>query len=71
MGVVNFCNYLIGLLLFVHPVLNDTTEMSFFCNPDNDLYKVMEKEDFIVKRYPSISNLIHNAKVNLLSYLTK
>lgn len=64
MGVVNFCNYLIGLLLFVHPVLNDTTEMSFFCNPDNDLYKVMEKEDFIVKRYPSISNLIHNAKVN-------
>jgi hypothetical protein len=64
MGVLNFCSYLIGFLLSIHPVLKGTTEMSFFCKPDNDIYKLIEKEDFIVKRYTSISDLIHKAKVN-------
>jgi hypothetical protein len=64
MGILNFCNFLIGCLISIQPVLNDTREVSFFCKPDNDIYKLIEKEDFIVKRYTSISDLIHRSKVN-------
>lgn len=64
MGLIDFSNYIIALLLFVHPVFKDTKEVSFFCKAGNDLYKVIQKEDFIVKRYSSISELIYKAKPN-------